>query len=76
MRKIVSLFPVEDYQLLVKFENGIEKTVDLKPYLQFPVFSPLKNIVIFNKVKNHGYFIEWQGGEIDLSADTLWHDGK
>ena len=76
MRNIVSIQPMEDYQLSVKFENGIEKNVDLKPYLQLPVFSILKNISIFQKVTNRGYFIEWQEQEIDLSADTLWHDGK
>ena len=76
MRNIVSIKPMEDYQLSVKFENGIEKNVDLKPYLQLPVFSILKNISIFQKVINRGYFIEWQEQEIDLSADTLWHDGK
>lgn len=67
---------MEDYQLLVKFDDGIEKKVDLKPYIQLPVFSILKDINIFQKVINKGYFIEWQGQEIDLSADTLWHDGK
>jgi hypothetical protein len=76
MRKIVSLLPLEDYQMLVKFDNGIEKKVDLKPYLQLPVFSELKNNAIFQKVINRGYFIEWQEQEIDLSADTLWHEGK
>ncbi len=76
MRTIISLQPMEDYQLLVKFDDGIEKKVDLKPYIQLPVFSILKDINIFQKVINKGYFIEWQGQEIDLSADTLWHDGK
>ena len=41
MRKIISLIAMDNFQLLVKFENGIEKKQ-----------------------------------EIDLSADTLWHDGK
>jgi hypothetical protein len=76
MRTIISLIPMDDYQLLVKFDDGTEKKVDIKPYLQLPVFSILKDINIFQKVKNHGYFIEWQGEEIDMSADTLWHDGK
>jgi len=76
MRKIISLVPKDDYQMLVTFDNGIEKQVDLKPYLNLPVFSILKDENIFKKVKNQEYFIEWQGHEIDLSADTLWHDGK
>ncbi|MEI6817184.1 MAG: DUF2442 domain-containing protein [Bacteroidota bacterium] len=76
MRTIESLLPMDDYQLQVRFDNGIEKKVDLKPYLNLPVFAILKDVNIFQKVKNQGYFIEWQGLEIDLSADTLWHEGK
>jgi hypothetical protein len=76
MRKISSIIATPDFHLLVKFENGVQKNFDFKPYLQFPVFSVLKNIALFQKIDNHGYFIEWQGQEIDLSADTLWHEGK
>ena len=76
MRKISSLVPLENFQLLVQFENGIQKTFDLKPYFNYPVFSVLKNQNEFNKVINHQYFIEWKEHEVDLSADTLWHDGK
>lgn len=76
MRKIVSLFPIEDFQLRLKFDDGTEKKFDMKPYFQFPVFSILKDHNLFKHVTNRGYFIEWQEPEIDLSADTLWHDGK
>lgn len=74
-RKIVSLFPMEDFQLQLKFEDGTKKNFDLKSYFQFPVFSVLKNNILFQKVINRSYFIEWQEQEIDLSADTLWHEG-
>ncbi len=76
MRKIISLSAIEDFQLKLKFEDGIEKIVDMKPYFKFPVFSILKTPSIFNQVINRSYYIEWQGQQIDLSADTLWHEGK
>ena len=76
MRNIISIITTDDFQLLVKFEDGIEKKFDVKPYLELPVFIPLKNKSTFQKVSNHGYYIEWQNEEIDLSADTLWHEGK
>jgi hypothetical protein len=76
MRNITSIIPLEDFQLLVKFDNGIEKRFDFKLYLQFPVFTFLKDKNIFQKVTNKGCFIEWQEQEVDLSADTLWHEGK
>ncbi|MFI5163816.1 MAG: DUF2442 domain-containing protein [Bacteroidia bacterium] len=76
MKKIISLLPMEDFQFHVKFDDGTEKKFDLKPYFQFPVFLDLKNKNLFPKAVNRGYFIEWEGQEIDLSADTLWHEGK
>ena len=76
MRKIVSLSPQEDFQLKLEFDDGTKKEFDMKPYFQFPVFSILRNPNIFKQVTNRSYFIEWQGQQIDLSADTLWHDGK
>ena len=76
MRKIVLLFPIDDFQLRLKFDDGTEKKFDMKPYFQFPVFSILKDNDLFKQVTNRGYFIEWPVLEIDLSADTLWHEGK
>jgi hypothetical protein len=76
MRKIISLSAIENFQLRLKFDDGVEKTVDMKPYFKFPVFSILKNPDIFKQVTNRSYYIEWQRQQIDLSADTLWHEGK
>lgn len=76
MRTIKSISPTDDYHLLIQFENGVEKNFDIKPFLALPVFSALNDKNVFKTVINKGYFIEWQNGEIDLSADTLWHEGK
>lgn len=76
MRKIISLSALENFQLRLKFDDGVEKTVDMKPYFKFPVFSILKNPGIFKQVANRSYYIEWPGQQVDLSADTLWHEGE
>ena len=76
MRKIISLLATEDFQLNLKFDDGTEKKFDMKPYFRFPVFAILKNPGIFKQVTNRSYYIEWQGQQIDLSADTLWHEGR
>ena len=76
MKKINTIRIASNYQLLVMFDNGVEKQFDMNPYLQFPVFSVLRDKTIFEKVVNRNYFIEWQNQEVDLSADTLWHEGK
>ena len=76
MRTITSLQVEENFLLNILFDNGTEKIFDMKPYLQLPVFICLNQPSVFNKVVNKGYFIEWADDEIDLSADTLWHEGK
>ena len=76
MRKIISLHPIENFLLQVEFDNDTQKVFDLKPYLDLPVFSVLKDPALYRNVVNKGYFIEWPALEIDLSADTLWHEGK
>jgi hypothetical protein len=76
MRKITTLVPTDNYILQVLFDNGTQKVFDLKPYLHLPVFSELEKPEQFKKVVNKGYYIEWSSLEVDLSADTLWHEGK
>lgn len=64
-----------DYTLLVEFENSIVKFFDCKPLLSLSAFQPLADKHVFTSIQNKGYFVEWPTHEIDLSADTLWHDG-
>ena len=77
MRKIILVTPLNNFQLLVKFDDGSQKKVDMNPYFETPVFSVLKtDEEAFKKVVNREYYIEWPALELDLSADTLWHDGR
>jgi hypothetical protein len=76
MRKIIAVKPLDNYILEVEFENNCIKLFDFSLYLSYPVFKILKDPNNFNKVVNKGYFIEWETFELDLSADTLWHEGK
>ncbi len=76
MRKIILLKTLDSFQLLVKFDNGIQKKINVASYFDKPVFSVLKNNEeLFQKVENHQYYIGWPSVDLDLSADTLWHDG-
>ncbi|MBD3421788.1 MAG: DUF2442 domain-containing protein [Chitinivibrionales bacterium] len=59
-----------DYTLRVVSLGGVVGAFDVKPYLQFEAFYPLKNLAEFEKVSNGGYFVEWDCG-VDLSADTI-----
>lgn len=50
--------------------DGKYDIFDVKPYLDYEVFSPLKQPDLFMQITNGGYFIEWSCGA-DLSADTV-----
>lgn len=68
--KIAKVSTREDGTLDVVAEDGRIGSFDVRPYLESPVFSPLKNWAEFSRVRNGGYYIEWQCGA-DLSADTI-----
>jgi len=62
----------EDYTLLVEFSDGVNKIVDLRPYIKKGVFTQLKDKTYFGLVKNYHYYISWPN-EQELSADTLYY---
>ncbi len=75
MHVLSQVIPLSDYQLALTFDTGETKVADIKPYLQTEAFRGLQNHVLFNTVENKAYYVEWLDGEVDLSADTLWHIG-
>lgn len=62
---------LEDYNLLIFFENGEKKVYDMKKNLKYPVFEKLKDINLFRKLKVNGETIEWETGE-DINPDDLY----
>jgi len=73
MRKLIKIEPENNYSLNCQFDDGTVKKVNLTSLLNLPVFQPLKDLKVFKSIKNRSYFVEWEGYDIDLSADTLWH---
>lgn len=67
---IAEIIPKDDYLLYIKAEDGKAGFFDIKPYLDSEAFTPLKDKSEFGRVRNGGYFIEWDCGA-DLSADTI-----
>ena len=76
--KIVSVKPMKNFVLLVGFQNGIEKTYDMRTlYPIFPQFEVFENdINLFNQVQVDigGYGISWND-DLDLDAEDIWEDG-
>ena len=76
--KVKSVKPMQDYCLLVCFDNGEIKTYDVAPLFEkWEVFQSLKEIKgLFEQVKvdTGGYGISWNE-EIDLACDELYYNG-
>lgn len=70
MREIIDVKPLEDYKLLLTFDNNVKKIKDMKPYLSKGVFKILQDKTIFNNVKIILGTISW--GDIDMCPDSLY----
>ena len=68
---ITEVLPQDDYMLFIQAEDGSVGLFDVKPYLDFEAFTPLKDQAEFQRIRNGKYFVEWQCGA-DLSADTIY----
>ncbi len=71
MREIVEVQPLDDYKLLLIFDNHEKRIKDMKPYLEKGVFKELKDKKFFKSVKLAYGTISWNG-RIDLCADELY----
>jgi Protein of unknown function (DUF2442) len=76
MRTISKINALENFNLFVEFTSGEKKTFDMNTYLKLPAFEPINKPAFFKKVVNKKYYVVWEPFDIDLSADTLWHEGK
>ncbi len=75
MIRIVNITPLDNYELLLEFDNGEKKIKDMKPYLEKGIFSKLKNKEFFQQVKISFGTICW-GRELDLDAENLYQTSQ
>ncbi len=77
--KVKEVKALDNYMLLVTFENKVIKKYDIKPLFEkWEIFKNLINITgLFKSVKvdKGGYGISWNE-EIDLSCNELWNNGE
>jgi hypothetical protein len=74
MTRIRSVMPLDDFNVKLGFTDGSERVVDLAPYLNGPVFEPLKqNREVFRSVRVDEELgtIVWPGGA-DICPDVLY----
>lgn len=66
---------LDDYQLMLKFENETRRIFDLKPYLNRGVFVRLQNPTLFQAARVVAGSVEWPTN-LDLSYDTLYVESQ
>lgn len=63
-----------DYLIEAEFENGEFRRFDMRPYLDYPAFSSLKDDALFMRAHVEHGVVVWND-EVDLSPDTLYLRG-
>ena len=63
--------PLDDYLLLLTFENGEKRQFDMKPYLDLGLFQELRDLRLFKTVRTSFDTIEWEN-EADLDPELLY----
>jgi hypothetical protein len=62
---------VNEYKLLLTFNNNITKLVDLKDSLYGDIFEPLKDIEKFKQFELSDWTVEWYNGA-DFAPEYLF----
>ena len=68
--------PLENFEMLIEFEDGLQKEIDLEPFLHGQIFEPIRNnLKLFQDVRIEGGTIAWVNGA-DIDPDVLYYDLK
>lgn len=72
--RVRAVQPLDGFIAHVVFTNGQERDIDFSPYLEGPIFEPIRqNPELFRQVfVDHGA-PAWQNGA-DIDPDTLYYD--
>ncbi len=68
---------VSSHKIMVRFEDGSNRLVDLAPYLDGPVFKPLEDVEFFKRFTvNHDIDTVVWPNDADFSPDFLYEIGE
>ncbi|MBR1542758.1 MAG: DUF2442 domain-containing protein [Bacteroidaceae bacterium] len=65
---------VDGYRLMLLFNNGVQKIVDLSNSLRGTVYIPLRNIDYFKRFSIKFNTVEWDNGA-DFAPEYLYEMG-
>jgi len=68
---VIKVIAKDDYQVYIEFDNNECGILNMEPYLNFGVFSQIKDPNLFAKVKVSFDTIEWENG-IDLDPQFVY----
>ena len=68
--------PIQNYSLIITFENGEKRVFDVKPYFKFKQFEELKRIGMFNTVRVGGLSIECIHGQVSIYFENVLKKDK
>jgi hypothetical protein len=71
--RVVNVKPADNYTVQVWFNNGEQGIFDVKPYLDYEVFQPLREEQMFRTVRPFVGTIQW-ANDADLCPDTVYLD--
>ena len=60
-----------DYRIHVTFNDGTEKTIDFRGWLNGPIFEPLHDLAYFQRFFVAGSTVSWPNGA-DIAPETLY----
>ena len=68
---IIEVKALDNYRLLIKFENGEERIFNVAPYLETGKFAELKDPALFKSVMVKYDTIEW-ANQLDLDPEMIY----
>jgi hypothetical protein len=72
MIKPIEIKPLDNYQIWIKYSDGIQGVVDLSKYVGKGIFSAWTDYSFFQAVKIGSSGELMWGTEIDLCADSIY----
>jgi len=72
---VIDVKTIDNYKLLITFENNEKKIFDVSKYLDIGKFQELKNKKMFNTVKVKFDSIEWDN-KLDLDPELLYNESE
>lgn len=77
MKSVINVTPLDNYKLLLEFDNGERRIGDISPLLTKPIFAFLKDDKFFKSVYIEYGAVTWKndnGMEVDICPNKLYMD--